>query len=478
MADTIQTHRMTNLVSTSNPVLADGELIYNEVSKDLRIGDDATAYNSLARIDMAGAVTPYKSILTFATNDVCLYSGTLYKSIQNSNINNQPDTSPLYWEAVGAGGSGETFAMNWGYDVTTTAADPGAGVFRLNNATIASSTVMYINPEDADGIDASGLIEALTANDFQYLENVADPTEGLLIKIVSVVDNTGWYTVTYTVEGQASATTWTDAADFGVLFMFRGGSGGGHVIQDDGTGMTQRTNLNFIGFDISDDSGNDATVIELPAVVSGSNVLYDSGVLTTAAQTITVPDSALSGLTSCRIVIEHKNTNATGEPVEVFIDNDTDTSHYDNTYLAGNGSTALSGPGASGAEASYCFASSSALTNVDVHLIDGVMFEQSSITRVNGSTVEVVGIGVKKSTGTATDLTGMTIRTTNANGFGIGSRIRIIDPTLASGSTASSSAPASASSSGVAGTLAYDSSYLYVCTATDTWKRAALSTWS
>lgn len=38
-------------------------------------------------------------------------------------------------------------------------------------------------------------------------------------------------------------------------------------------------------------------------------------------------------------------------------------------------------------------------------------------------------------------------------------------------------APASASATGVAGTWAVDSSYLYVCVAANTWKRTALSTW-
>lgn len=37
--------------------------------------------------------------------------------------------------------------------------------------------------------------------------------------------------------------------------------------------------------------------------------------------------------------------------------------------------------------------------------------------------------------------------------------------------------PASASAAGRAGQIAYDSGYVYVCTATDTWKRAALSAW-
>ena len=38
-------------------------------------------------------------------------------------------------------------------------------------------------------------------------------------------------------------------------------------------------------------------------------------------------------------------------------------------------------------------------------------------------------------------------------------------------------APATASSTGTAGDVRYDASYIYICTATDTWKRAALTTW-
>jgi hypothetical protein len=37
--------------------------------------------------------------------------------------------------------------------------------------------------------------------------------------------------------------------------------------------------------------------------------------------------------------------------------------------------------------------------------------------------------------------------------------------------------PSSASDTGTAGTIAWDASYVYVCTATDTWKRVAIATW-
>ena len=37
--------------------------------------------------------------------------------------------------------------------------------------------------------------------------------------------------------------------------------------------------------------------------------------------------------------------------------------------------------------------------------------------------------------------------------------------------------PASSHDAGVAGTIAWDSSYFYICTAPNTWTRAPLSTW-
>ena len=41
----------------------------------------------------------------------------------------------------------------------------------------------------------------------------------------------------------------------------------------------------------------------------------------------------------------------------------------------------------------------------------------------------------------------------------------------------SSDPPASAGATGTAGQLAYDASYLYICTATDTWERVAVAAW-
>ena len=37
--------------------------------------------------------------------------------------------------------------------------------------------------------------------------------------------------------------------------------------------------------------------------------------------------------------------------------------------------------------------------------------------------------------------------------------------------------PSSASATGVAGTIIWDADYVYICVATNTWKRSALTTW-
>lgn len=51
----------------------------------------------------------------------------------------------------------------------------------------------------------------------------------------------------------------------GKYVLGSGSGGGGHTIQDEGVSRTQRTNLNFVGANVSvtDDAGNDATVVTI-----------------------------------------------------------------------------------------------------------------------------------------------------------------------------------------------------------------------
>jgi hypothetical protein len=60
------------------------------------------------------------------------------------------------------------------------------------------------------------------------------------------------------------------------------------------------------------------------------------------------------------------------------------------------------------------------------------------------------------------------VKNNGTNKFAVDFAGRIITP---------SAAPAAADSTGVAGSIAWDAGFIYVCTATNTWKRVAIATW-
>ena len=77
---------------------------------------------------------------------------------------------------------------------------------------------------------------------------------------------------------------------------------------------------------------------------------------------------------------------------------------------------------------------------------------------------------IARATGNTTIIGNLTVSGTGSQRVGgVGSRL------ILQGGTADT--PASAAASGTAGSVVWDASYIYVCTATNTWKRAAIATW-
>ena len=56
-------------------------------------------------------------------------------------------------------------------------------------------------------------------------------------------------------------------------------------------------------------------------------------------------------------------------------------------------------------------------------------------------------------------------------------RITLAAPTSGYALGIPTKTPATAADTGTAGNISWDASYVYVCTATNTWKRAAITTW-
>jgi hypothetical protein len=73
----------------------------------------------------------------------------------------------------------------------------------------------------------------------------------------------------------------------------------------------------------------------------------------------------------------------------------------------------------------------------------------------------------------------LTLGSTSISTSGINTGTILSTGTVAASflATDPSGAPASSSAAGILGSIVADANYIYVCTATDTWKRAALATW-
>jgi hypothetical protein len=152
MAVKIQLRRDTSVNwSASNPILAEGEIGIDTTLREAKVGDGSTAWNSLA-----------------------------------------------YGLAQAAPG------VRFDFSTTTADADPGAGLFRLNNAAPASATAAYFDNVDAFGTTVTAWLDSLddstsTVKGYLRLQKQSDAAVFHEYAVSgSVVDGTGYRKVTLT----------------------------------------------------------------------------------------------------------------------------------------------------------------------------------------------------------------------------------------------------------------------------------------
>lgn len=115
---------------------------------------------------------------------------------------------------------------------------------------------------------------------------------------------------------------------------------------------------------------------------------------------------------------------------------------------------------AAGIGTSLAFQCETAVSNVEI----GALL--SAITTNVGSGTEAFDLQVLLMSGGAA--AALVAKFTSAGNFGIAGNTLNVPTTRT---------PASASATGTAGDICWDSSYIYVCVAANTWKRTAISTW-
>lgn len=102
-------------------------------------------------------------------------------------------------------------AIPYAFSITTADADPGAGTFRLNNATIASATAAYVDNVDSDGVTQTGILDTFddstnTIRGVLTIRSKTTPATKRLFNVTGlVVDGTGYRKLTLAYVGGAGA---------------------------------------------------------------------------------------------------------------------------------------------------------------------------------------------------------------------------------------------------------------------------------
>ena len=114
-------------------------------------------------------VAEWDSATDYYTNCYCSYDGVIYKSLTDSNINNQPDVSPANWEVYGQSSTAFTkFEINKGSTTLLTA-----------SSTVLSFDVDLSNPLTFTNI--SGNTRTVTSLDSINVTGVADGTYKIVL---------------------------------------------------------------------------------------------------------------------------------------------------------------------------------------------------------------------------------------------------------------------------------------------------------
>lgn len=107
-----------------------------------------------------------------------------------------PTWTPL---PTGGGGVGSTIFL-WRFSTSTTAADPGSGRFRFDNATPASVTNIYLDSVTQGGLTLDNFLADLSIGEEIGIQQGDDAGKIIVVEISGApVNNTGWWTIPVTV---------------------------------------------------------------------------------------------------------------------------------------------------------------------------------------------------------------------------------------------------------------------------------------
>jgi collagen type VII alpha len=216
--------------------------------------------------------------------------------------------------ATGPTGMGS--GLRYAYSSTTTAADPGAGTFRLNNATPASATALYIDNTDAGAATVTGIIDTWddstsTINGRLRIKNLAG-TEWVEFDVGTVTDSTGYRTVV--LSAGVGSGAFTNGGTFFITFSRTGDLGTTGATGP--TGVTGATGPTGVTGATGPTGVTGATGPTGVTGATGPGALNTVTITSSATPTINTGSSEITfvNITALATAITNMSTNLSGSP--------------------------------------------------------------------------------------------------------------------------------------------------------------------
>jgi hypothetical protein len=225
--------RLNNASAASATAIAiadeSGETGNPDASAFINAFDDSTSsIKGYLYIKKAGSPQTFMVYAITALSDNSGWSQLTVTYITGSGSLTNNDA--VRFEFYRTGNDGFENGLKYSYSTTTTDSDPGAGIFRFNNATFASITSIYIDNADFNGVTVTTLLDSwdnsanATNKGTLRFQKVGDPTVFREFTINgAITDGTGYRKIPVTPS--VSNGTWTNGNNFVVLFTRTGDDG-------------------------------------------------------------------------------------------------------------------------------------------------------------------------------------------------------------------------------------------------------------
>jgi hypothetical protein len=188
-------------------------------------------------------------------------------------------------------------SLQYTFSTTTTDSDPGSGLVRLNNATQNAATEIYIDDEDNDGTNVSGVIGLLSGGNnpssvlgYVTIRKEFAPENFITMKITTLTSATGYTKLVGTVEASSGATPFSDADNLYFSIDVSGDKGDPGDLAGPGS-STDNALVRFDGTSGSTVQNSGWTLSDVDALTAG-------GAFDMNGNTLTVDAVTLSGVVS------------------------------------------------------------------------------------------------------------------------------------------------------------------------------------